>query len=235
MNLDQVMFPSKCSDRLVRLPRITSKWNWHLHTWTPLGGHLFSNQPVIKVPKVLSVHNTSNETPINQSPLWSNYSQLLVILMRVFLFSLPLFDGPPIFYTVSLFNLVLEKRSRERLMIDKKTFKICLYYDCLNIIPFSQRNNKILKNIQRTPTPTKWLGKWPTSHFREWPFIRGSPVFCTKLTESVCFSSIQWIHDRSPLTQSVHHRSRTRRAQITKRYSNVSNADRSRQAQSPNG
>jgi len=50
-------------------------------------------QPVIKVPRVLSVHNAANETPINQSPLLRNHSYLLVILMRVFILSLPLSDA----------------------------------------------------------------------------------------------------------------------------------------------
>ena len=39
----------------------------------------------------------------------------------------------------------------------------------------------------------------------------------------VCFSSIQWLHDRSQLTWSVFQRTRTRREQTTKRYMYIPN------------
>lgn len=70
------------------------------------------------------------------------------------------------------------------------------------MIPFSLRNN----NVQKY-TPTKWLipNKWPTSHFREWPFIRGSSVFCTKLTESeyVLVPSSEYMTDLRSLNQYI--------------------------------
>ena len=99
-----------------------------------------------------------------------------------------------------------------------------------------------------TPTPTKWPGKWPMSHFREWPFIRGSPVFCTKLTEWECVlvPSSEYMTDLRSLNQYItdqeqeeHRLQRGIWSQICCTI-NVSNADRSVQAQSqftfkPNG